>query len=168
MTIIQFSVRFLWLLCLQVVFLDRLLLHGFLTPYVYPLVVILLPLTFPTWGAMLIGFGTGLTVDFFLNTGGMHALATLFLAYVRPVIIRAMRPPEGYDPDDRPTLDSMGVGWFIAFASIGILLHHTVYFVVEVWSFSYVWYFLKKVFITSVATLVLVLLLQLLTAARRT
>jgi rod shape-determining protein MreD len=148
-------------LLLQVFILDRLLLHGFLTPYVYVLIVLSLPFTFPTAGAMIIGFLMGIGIDFFLDTGGMHALAMVVVAYTRPTIIRIMRPPEGYDPDDRPTLASMGPGWFLTYAAVCVALHHFIYFGLEVLSFSYLLYFLKKWLITSLATLVLIVLVQL-------
>lgn len=157
---VTLAFRFFGLLAFQVLILDRLLLHGFLTPYIYVLMVLSLPLAFPTWAAMLLGFVMGLSVDFFLNTGGMHALALVFLAYVRPVIIRLLRPPEGYEPDDRPNIGIMGPGWFFTYAVTCVLLHHFVYFSVEILSFSYFLYFLKKWLITSLATLALVVLMQ--------
>ena len=160
-------VRFVALLLIQVLILDELLLHGFLTPYLYLLIVLWLPLTFPTWGALLIGFAMGLAVDFFLNTGGMHALATTFIAYVRPVIIRLLSPPEGYETDDQPTLKSMGFGWFFIYALSVITIHHLVYFSIEILSFSYLLYFLKKLLLTALATLVLVFFVQILMFTRR-
>lgn len=159
--------RFVALLLVQVLILDELLLHGFLTPYIYVLIVLWLPLTFPTWGALLIGFAMGLAVDFFLNTGGMHALATTFIAYVRPVVIRLLSPPEGYETDDRPTLKSMGFGWYFVYALTIITVHHLVYFSVEIFSFSYPLYFLKKLLLTVLATLILVFLIQILTFTRK-
>jgi hypothetical protein len=122
--------------------------------------VLSLPMTFPTWGALFIGFATGLCVDLFLNTGGMHALATVCLAYARPLIIRLLAPPEGYEPEDRPTMPSMGVGWFMAYALIGVLFHHFIYFAVEIMSFGYLVYFLKKWLITTLATLVFLVIVQ--------
>lgn len=161
MSFIILLARFIGLLLLQVLVLDRLLLHGFLTPYLYVLMVLSLPFTFPTAGAMGIGFIMGISVDLFLNTGGMHALAMVLLAYVRPTIIRILRPPEGYDPDDRPTLASMGPSWFLTYAAVCVALHHFIYFTVEILSFSFLLYFLKKWLITTLATLTLIVIVQL-------
>jgi hypothetical protein len=152
--------RFIGLLLLQVLVLDRLLLHGFVTPYIYVLIVLSLPVTFPTWGAMLMGFAMGVGVDLFLNTGGMHALATVFVAYVRPLVLRVLRPPEGYEPDDRPILGVVQPGWFLTYYLVCILIHHFVYYAVEIFSFSFFLYFLKKWLLTSLATLVLITVAQ--------
>ena len=49
----------------------------------YPLFIILLPIRTPNVLVMLLGFVTGLTVDLFYDSIGVHAAAAVFAAFIR-------------------------------------------------------------------------------------
>src|SRR5580658_7192394 len=108
--------RFIILVGIQVLVLNNLELNGVFNPYIYPLFILLLPINTPKWLLLLLGFGTGLVIDMFSNTMGMHAAATTLLAYMRPYILNVLQPSGGYEPEDKPTLSNMGFRWFITYS----------------------------------------------------
>ncbi len=59
-------------------------------PLAYIAFVALLPLNMKPVAVLLLGFATGLTVDFFEGTGGVHTAATLVTAYTRRWIMIAI------------------------------------------------------------------------------
>jgi len=59
-----------------------------MNPYIYILFILLLPANTNRSLLLIIAFFTGLTVDFFAHTLGLHAAASVFIAYLRPGTIR--------------------------------------------------------------------------------
>lgn len=124
--------RFILLVLLQVLVFNQLLIAGWATPLLYPLFVILLPIRMPLGVQLLLAFAIGLAIDVFVHTGGLHALSAVFLAFVRPLLLNVLTPREGYQPDDKPTIQRLGLSWFLPYLAMAFLVHHLVYYFVAV------------------------------------
>ncbi|MFN8353410.1 MAG: hypothetical protein U0Y10_03115 [Spirosomataceae bacterium] len=116
---------------LQIFFVRNLVLFDFAFCYIYIGVILLLPFETTTITLLLVGFGTGLLVDIFYNTLGMHAAATTLMAYLRPLIIRLLAPQRGYEERMTLSVRSMGMRWFVAYIAILTFVHHLLLFYVE-------------------------------------
>src|SRR5690606_30576224 len=89
--------RFCIVVLIQVLILNKITLRwwsqpiGFpvFIPYIYPLFILLLPFETPVWLLLILGFTMGITMDMFMNTAGMHACATVLLAYLRTNVLNA-------------------------------------------------------------------------------
>lgn len=163
--------RFLIILFLQVFVLNRVELRwwsqptGFplFVPYLYPLFLLLLPIETPVWALLLIGFITGITVDSFSNTAGMHACATVLIAYLRTNVLNALLPKALNDyPDQSPGVKTMGWVPFLAYASFLFLLHHTVFFLLELWTIDNMGILFLKIIASTLTSILLVLVYLLL------
>ena len=75
------------LVLIQVLALNNIQFLGFLNPYIYILFILSLPVKLPNWITLLLAFVLGLTIDAFSNTMGMHAFATVLVAFLRGGII---------------------------------------------------------------------------------
>ncbi|HNP98007.1 MAG TPA: rod shape-determining protein MreD [Bacteroidia bacterium] len=152
--------RFLFLVAIQVLVLNHIQWSGYFNPYVYVLFILLLPMETPRWLLLVLGLIIGLTIDMFGNTSGMHAAASVFVAFARPGILRLIAPRDGYEAETSLTPQVMGINWFITYVSILVLLHHLVYFYVEVFRFSEFWITLLKAVFNSAITVIIILLGQ--------
>lgn len=129
---------------------------GYINPYIYVLFILLLPVRFPRWASLLLGFGLGLIIDSFMNTPGMHASATVLIAFLRNAVIKLfVSVEEGANPE--PSYFSFGVGGFAKYVVSLIVLHHTVLFLVENFSFLNAGDIALKILINSVVTVVIIL-----------
>jgi hypothetical protein len=127
-------------------------------PLIYPLFILLLPFETPVWMALLIGAFTGFMVDSLTNTGGMHAAATILIAYLRPNVLVALLPRALEDyPGQSPNVKNMGWAAFLTYAGFLILLHHAVYFTVEMWSLSNILMLLLKIAASAVTSMLFVI-----------
>ncbi len=155
------------ILLFQVLLLNRVELHGFLSPYIYPLIILLLPLETPKALQLFLAFIVGMTIDLFGNTMGMHAAALVFMAYIRPLLIHINRPISDYESSDEPTIQSLGFRWFLSYAGVAIFVHHFIYFFIEVFSFSYLFHTLIKIVGSAIISLFLIILYQYIFYARK-
>lgn len=158
--VINNLLRFILLVLLQVLLLNRINFYGYLNPYVYILFIMLLPFETPGWLLLLFAFITGLSIDIFSGTLGLHTAATVFLAFVRPAVIRLAGEKPEYDNTSQPTLREMGTKWFFGYAIVMTLAHHLVLNFVDVFSFAEFFQTLLRVLLSSVMTLVFIITLQ--------
>jgi rod shape-determining protein MreD len=158
--------NFIFLVLLQVLILNNIEFSGFINPYLYILFILLLPFETPKWLLLLVSFILGITIDIFSNTLGMHAFASVFIAYMRPYVLGLFAPREGYDTTMKPGLRSFGMDWLIKYSFIMVLIHHTLLFYIEAFKFQLFFPTLLRVILSSIFTVILIILSQLLTQRR--
>lgn len=157
--LIKYSTMFIVLVLVQVLFLNQVQFSGFVNPYLYILFIMLLPLNSPRYVTLIGAFILGLSIDIFSNTLGMHAFATVFIAYLRPIVIRLITNREE-DMDDYPGLAQNGFVWFLYYSVLMVTLHHMVLFCLEVFSFSNFQETLYRIFLSSVCSIFVIVLSQ--------
>lgn len=165
--ILQQFIRFLLLTAIQVVILNNVQLGTFINPFLYVLFILTLPVNMPRLALLPIAMVTGLTIDMFQNTPGMHASACLVMAYMRPGWLKMIAPRDGYESDAVPGIHKFGFPWFMAYASLMVVTHHLVLFFIEVFRFSEFSDTLIRVLLSSILTLLLIIIAQYLTARPR-
>jgi rod shape-determining protein MreD len=120
------------LVLLQVMIFNNIRFGGYINPYVYILFVMLLPVDVKGWVLLISSFFLGLTIDMFSYSGGMHAAATVFVAFCRPGIIRMISYRSDFDQGLVPSIYSLGGTWIMTYSFLMILLHHSMLFFLEI------------------------------------
>lgn len=159
-SLIGYIIRFVLLAFAQVMILNNVHLHGLFNPYIYPLFILLLPFETPPWLVLIIGFLCGLVIDLYSSSLGLHAAATTVVAFLRPYMINLLRPAAGYQPEDKPTISSMGFLWFIVYASVLIFMHHLVFFMIETLSFNQFLFVISKIAVSTLVSMAIIITLQ--------
>ncbi len=131
LNIIRHIIRFIILIALQVVIVNQFYLGGFITPFIYPIFILLLPFSVNGSVLLLSAFAMGLSIDMFSDTMGMHTAATTFMAFMRPSIIRFVSGKTDFDAGTEPNPVNNGVVWTLIYSLILILIHHTFLFFIE-------------------------------------
>jgi rod shape-determining protein MreD len=152
--------RFILLTFVQVMILNNMHLHGLFNPYLYPLFILLLPLETPTWLLLFLGFFSGWVIDWYAHTGGLHAAASVLMAFVRRPMLNLIKPTSGYLPEDRPTISSMGFTWFITYCSILIFIHHFFLFMIETFSFAQFIFVIGRIILSTIVSITIMVILE--------
>lgn len=148
---------FLLYVFLQIFFVKHLVLFDYAFCFMYIAVVLLMPFDTALTTLLFVGFATGIFVDIFYDTLGMHAAATTLIAYIRQYVIRLLTPQRGYEERMALSLRSMGFRWFLIYTLMLTFVHHLVLFYVEASSVELFFYtFLKVIFSTLLTTFVIV------------
>jgi hypothetical protein len=124
-------------LFLQVFIVRNLVFFEVAFCFVYISIILFLPSNTPVSAILLIAFLVGLGVDLFYNTAGMHASASLLLAYLRSYIIKVLFPTKGLDTELVISLEGMGMERFIRYIIILTFIHHLYLFFLEAGSLNY-------------------------------
>jgi rod shape-determining protein MreD len=166
-TLIINFLRFILLTLLQVLVFNNMDLGGYLTPAVYVLFILLLPETINKSLLLLLGFFTGLTIDIFLNTPGLHAGATVLMAFARPGVLRLFFRNLEFSTGEAPGLVKLGISGFIRYALVLIFIQHLALFLLESFSFQHFGQTLYRTFLSSLLTLLIILIVVLSTTTRK-
>ena len=123
----QNIVRFIALVLLQVIVLNNINFLGYINPYVYILFILLYPIDNNRLLFIFLGFLLGLTVDMFSDSGGVHAAATVVIAYVRPIILKSTF---GMMYEHQTVkISNSELGQRITYIALVAFVHHLVLFV---------------------------------------
>jgi len=151
-------VRFVVLVFIQVFLLRNLALYNLPVCYPYILFLLLLPFGIPNILLFSLAFITGLSIDAFYDTPGLHAASCVILAFVRILFINITVSKEGFDNEPEPTLSVMGIRWFLAYTVTLTLVHHFFLFVIESFSLSGLQYTIGRFLASSFFTIILILI----------
>lgn len=165
--LISYILLILFLGIVQIIFLKNLALFGVAFVFIYLLGILILPVSIKTSPLLFIAFILGLIVDVFYETIGMHAAAATLLAFFRAVWLQAISPTGGYLDTEEPSLNEMGVVWFITYSFPLIFLYSLVFFSADQWGTSGLLGVLNKSFFSSILTCLLAILVQVLFFKRR-
>lgn len=150
----------------QVLLFNKIVLFDTAFCFVYIGFLLTFPMELTVISGMLIGFATGLSIDMFTNTLGLHASASVLMMAVRPRLLSIMTPHGGYPANVLPRPQSMGLGWFSTYALILIFIHQLLLFFVEHGGFSMFWSTLTKAVSSTLFTFVMIVLVQYLFAPK--
>jgi len=152
--------RFFTVILLQVLLLDNVQLGGFMNPYFYLIFILLLPFEVPDWLLLSTAFILGLCVDFFNGTPGMHAAASVFMAFTRPFILKNFSPRDGYESGTFPRVHYYGIEWFTKYTLFLVLAHHFFLFFLETFQFSDIFFTLLRIIVSTLLTTIIIVLSQ--------
>ncbi|HET8737375.1 MAG TPA: rod shape-determining protein MreD [Pricia sp.] len=149
-------VRFVLLVLVQVLVFNRLNFFGFVNPMVYILFLYWYPIKENRAAFIGLAFLLGLSIDFFSDTMAIHAASTITIAYMRPAIMRFVFGVnfefQSFKLSNTTRIQQ------ITFLALLIVVHHVVFFTLEIFSLANFLLILKKVFATGAVTLILCLL----------
>lgn len=158
--IVNNTIRFILLLATQVFLLKNTGYYNLSVPYLYILFILLLPFNIPNGLLFLLAFISGITVDVFYDTLGLHALACSVMAFVRIVYISITVQRDGFDNEPEPRLGIMGFRWFVFYAVILAFFHHLVLFTFEAFRISEFGFTIIRVLLSALLSTILILVAE--------
>jgi len=153
---IENIIRFFAVMLLQILLINNLHFLGIVDPCIYILFLLVLPADFNKLGQLAVGFGTGLVMDIFCNSMGVHTLACTTMMFARPYLIGWL-----VQEDERlvGTITANTLGWetFIKYAAFFTIGHHTLLFLLSAFTLHALWLTLIQIVVSSLLTIGLIL-----------
>jgi hypothetical protein len=148
------------LVLVQVLVIQNVNLSGYIILLPYVMWIIMLPFETNKVLVLFCSFLLGVCVDYFYDSSGLHAFACTMTGFSRYYVLKYISPREGYEQGVEPTVEDMGVEWFLRYAGTLVLIHHFFLFYLEIFRFSEFFYTLFRVILSSAGTLGLIYLIQ--------
>jgi rod shape-determining protein MreD len=161
-SLLRYIIRFVLLILVQVFVLNQIPpLHQYFTPLLYYIFILWLPFNIGRSQLLIVSFITGLALDFFTKTPGMHAAACVLVGYIRPFIINIIVPQQGVEFNYRePSATSLGNIQYMIYVVVLTLFHHVMLFSIQAFQFGNIVYLLFKTLGASLISLLLILVVE--------
>lgn len=151
----------LFIFLLQILVFNHVLLFNRLIPYIYPLIILIMPIGTQRVILLFAGFITGLIVDIFSTTYGVHTAAATLMAFLRPYILTQFTDVEEENRLNLPGIRSLGFEQYLFFITIMTFLHHLALFLIDAGGFRDFLYTVFKTFISVIISVILMLIYEL-------
>ncbi len=147
------TIRFFTLVLIQVLICNQINFLGYINPYIYILFIILYPTKNNRALFIFLSFLLGLTIDLFLDSGGIHAAASVFIAYARPILLRSAFGVQ-YE-NYAVKFNTIEFGSKLTYITFLTLIHHIILFSLEIFSISKIILVFQKTLFSSIFTILL-------------
>lgn len=161
------ALRFIVLIAAQVILFKNMGYYNLASPFPYILILLLLPIGTPNFVLYVLSFLTGLTLDAFYDSIGLHASACIALALFRIFFHNITLEVDMKNTFETPSLGNMSAKWYLPYVAIGTLIHHTVLFHVEYFSLSNYLNTAMTILFSSIFTILLIILISILIYKRK-
>ncbi len=149
-------VLFLLLVLFQVMVFSNINFLGYINPYIYIYFILFYPIRHSRLTFLLVSFLLGLTIDMFSDSGGIHAAASVTIAFTRPL---ALQYVFGFIFEHQTLnfkkLEFLGKLRYIALLTF---IHHFILFFLESFQISTILMVLQKTVFSSIFTIILCLI----------
>ena len=158
---IKYFIIYTILVLLQVSLLNNISISSLgVTPYLYLLLILLIPFETQRWILLIIAFILGISIDIFSNTIALHTTATLFVAFIRPAILNILSPRNGYETGTSPGIKDLGFAWFLKYAFILSFIHSFIFIFFEALSFYNFHLTILNIIFTTIFSTTIIMITQ--------
>lgn len=165
--VFEYGILFVVMTVLQVFVFSRIGLSVYVTPLAYVAFILLLPMEIPGALLLLLALLQGIAVDFFTGMAGVNTIASLFTAFCRPAALALMVGKDEVKDGGIPNTNRLGVKKFFRYATVLVVVHCAVFFMLEALSWSYFYLTLLRIVLSGAVTLLLVYFCQKLFSVNR-
>jgi len=160
MNLIKSIFGLLTLLFLQIFIFNNFLFDGYLNPYIYIAFILFLPPRSSVFYTLSLAFLIGAIVDVFEGGYGVHTAASVFIAFLKPLIFRIFRAGNN-ELSESSDIKQLGLLRSLAYVFTGLFLHHFILFSIENFALDNLLPLLMRSLYSSIFSFTFVLLYQL-------
>ncbi len=156
-SILNLIIIFIVLVTAQVVIFNNICLFNIAIPIIFIYFIIRLPLSININIAMTIAFITGLIVDIFSDTQGLHALSCTIISFNKRNILRLYITREDDISDDEVTIRTIGFSVYFKYLLTIVLLYCTLVFSIEAFTFFNILQLILRIISSTILSFLLIL-----------
>lgn len=166
-SILNLIIIFLVLVTTQVVVFNNICLFNVAIPIIFIYFIIRLPLSININIVMTIAFITGLIIDIFSDTQGVHALSCTLTSFVKRNILRLYITRDDDITDGEVTIRTIGFVVYFKYLLTIVLLYCTLVFCIEAFTFFNILQLFLRIICSTILSFLLILAIERIVNSRR-
>jgi hypothetical protein len=128
---------------------------GYINPYLYIIFILVFPITGNKSLLIFLSFLLGLSIDFFGDSGGIHAAASVLIAFIRPVVLKySFGVSYEYNTIK---VSNAEFGQRILYVVSMVFIHHFILFLLEIFNVNQIVLILKSTLFSGIFSTILIL-----------
>lgn len=155
-------IKFILLILFQLLVVNKLGISTYVNPYVYVVFILLLPIKIKPWIVLVISCLTGMVMDSFSSTPGLHMAACVCMGYLRGFYLRFATGKDDQESNIIPNMSNKGWVWFSIYTFIMVFIHHFMLFFLEIYGLNQFFGTLTQIFFSTLFSVFIIVIGQLL------
>lgn len=165
-TIIQFVILFVVLTLLQVV-CNKIILFDVATPIIFIYLLFRLPINLPKTALFSVAFFSGLAIDVFGNTAGMHALSCTLVSAIRIPVFNLYVSHEEDMASPIPSIETLGFINYFKYALTLTIIYCLILFFIQAFTLNNILLTVERMCFSSILSFIIILGIDSLVSTRR-
>lgn len=165
--IIRNILRLLAVVAIQLFVLNNIYFGGYINPMFYTIFILMLPNRMGRIYMLLLSFALGLCIDIFSNMLGFHAFACTIMAFCRITFADRIITRNEEISIPTPSFFTVAPQYFAYYSLILLFIHSLVFYTLDYFSMEYFFRILVSSILTTLVTVVLVVVWQMLFNSRK-
>ena len=157
--LVKILIYFVLFVSIQVLIMDNIHLFRIATPFLYLYVIIKIPANVSRSPVIIISFLLGIVMDMFSNTLGMHTAACSLAGMIRNPLMYTFAGKE-LTENDIPSYRTLGVGAFMKYVIVLVVVHHVTLFLIESISLFDPVFLIIRIFANVILTVLFIFIVE--------
>ena len=144
------------IITLQLFMFNNIGFLGFINPWIYILLLIIIPQNIKNNYFMIIAFFIGLILDSLFYTFAINTISLISIAWIRPMIIKKIFSGKNYNKKKFISIQNNGLYPYLKYISLIVLIHHSIIITIDYVSFIKLDEILFKILLSSFMTIIII------------
>lgn len=159
-TFVEYGLLIILTFFLQVFLLNNLQVNTYVHPSIFLTFLIILPMEMKGIWVLLLTAAMGVTMDFLTANPGIYTISTLFIAFIRPLVLLVMVGTQDLHDGGVPSSHRLGFKRFFNYTFTMVFIMNLIFYTLEKLTFDMFHITLLRVLLTSIVSTILIYICQ--------
>ena len=129
---------------------------GFINPWIYILIIIIIPQNIKNNHLIIISFFIGIILDSLFYTFAINTISLISVSWIRPLIIKKLFSGKNYNKKNFISIRNNGFYAYLKYASIITLIHHSIIVIIDYTFFVNFSDIIVKIIMSSLMSIIII------------
>lgn len=159
-TVVEYGLLIILTFFLQVFLLNNLQVNTYVHPSIFLTFIILLPMEMKGSWVLLLASGVGVAMDFLTGSPGIYTISTLFVAFIRPLVLLVMVGTQELHDGGVPSSLRLGFKRFFNYTFTMVFMMDLIFYTLEKLSLDMFHITLLRVLLSTIVSTILIYICQ--------
>lgn len=145
------------IITLQLIMFNNVNFLGFINPWIYIILIIIIPQSIKDNYLIIIAFLIGLLLDSLFSTSGINTISLISVAWLRNYILKKIFSGKNYDKKKFISIKNNGFNLYLKYVTLMVLIHHGILILVDYINFIKISEIIIKTILSSIVSIIIIM-----------
>ena len=145
------------IITLQLIMFNNVNFLGFINPWIYIILIIIIPQSIKDNYLIIIAFLIGILLDSLFSTSGINTIPLISVAWLRNYILKKIFSGKNYDKKKFISIKNNGFNLYLKYVTLMVLIHHGILILVDYINFIKISEIIIKTILSSIVSIIIIM-----------
>jgi len=145
------------IITLQLIMFNNVNFLGFINPWIYIFLIIIIPASIKENYLIIISFLMGLLLDSLFSTSGINTISLISVAWLRNYLLKKIFSGKNYDKKKFISIKNNGFNLYLKYVTTIVFIHHGILILVDYVNFIKISEIMMKTILSSIVSIVIIM-----------